>query len=132
MIVLDASAVIELLLRTPAGRAVARRISVADTTLHAPHLLDLEVAQVLRRYCSQKVLSPERALLALDDLRAFKLTRYAHEPMLQRIWLLRENLTVYDAAYVALAESLDAPLLTLDARAGQASGHRAVVELIRA
>jgi predicted nucleic acid-binding protein len=131
LIVLDASATIELLLRTPAGRAVAKRIAAPSTTLHAPHLLDLEVAQVLRRYCAQKSLSSERARAALDDLRALQLTRYAHEPMLDRIWALRENLTAYDAAYVALAESLDAPLLTLDARAAQASGHRAVVDLIR-
>jgi predicted nucleic acid-binding protein len=132
VIVLDASAVIELLLRTPTGEAVARRIAASDTTLHAPHLLDLEVAQVLCRCSSQKTLSSERALLALDDLRALKLTRYPHQPMLGRIWALRENLTAYDAAYVALAESLEAPLVTLDARASQSSGHRAVVEVIRA
>jgi predicted nucleic acid-binding protein len=131
VIVLDASAAIELLLRTPAGQAVAKRIAVRDTSVHVPHLLDLEVAQVLRRYCSQKVLSAERAQLALDDLRALQLTRYAHEPMLVRIWALRDNLTAYDAAYVALAESLEAPLVTLDTRAAHASGHRAVVEVIR-
>ena len=132
MIVLDASAVIELLLRTRSGEAVAKRIAAPDTTLHAPHLLDLEVAQVLRRYCTQKALSSERARLALADLRALKLSRYAHVPMLDRIWELRENLTAYDATYVALAESLEVPLVTLDARAARSSGHRAVVEVIRA
>lgn len=132
MIVLDASAVIELLLRTRSGERVAKRIAAPSMTLHAPHLLDLEVTQVLRKYCALRALPPERARLALEDLRALKLTRYAHEPMLARIWSLRENLTAYDAAYLALAESLDAPLITLDARAAQSSGHRAAVELIRA
>ena len=129
---LDASAAIELLLRTPAGQAVAKRIAASGASVHAPHLLDLEVAQVLRRYCSQRVLSAQRAQVALDDLRALQLTRYAHEPMLSRIWALRENLTAYDAAYVALAESLEAPLITLDTRAASATGHRAIVEVIRA
>ena len=129
---LDASAAIELLLRTPAGQAVAKRIAASDTSLHVPHLLDLEVAQVMRRYCSQGVITAQRAQLALDDLRALTLTRYAHEPMLARIWALRDNLTAYDAAYVALAESLEAPLITLDTRAAHASGYRAVVEVIRA
>jgi predicted nucleic acid-binding protein len=132
VIVLDASAAIELLLRTPAGLAVAKRIAANDTSLHVPHLLDLEVAQVLCRYCAQKMLASERAQLALEDLRALQLTRYAHEPMLSRIWALRDNLTAYDAAYVALAESLEAPLVTLDTRAANAPGHRAVVEVIRA
>jgi predicted nucleic acid-binding protein len=132
VIVLDASAAIELLLRTAVGQVVAKRIAAPSTSLHAPYLLDLEVAQVLRRYCSQQMLSSARARVALDDLGALKLTRYAHDPMLARIWALRENLSAYDAAYVALAESLKAPLVTLDTRVSHAPGHRAVVEVIRA
>jgi predicted nucleic acid-binding protein len=130
MIVLDASAALELLLRTGGGDAVSRRISLADETLHAPHLLDLEVAQVLRRYCTAEALAPERASEALEDLRAIDLHRYPHEPMLGRIWQLRANLTAYDAAYVALAEALHATLLTFDARLASAPLHRARVELL--
>lgn len=128
MIVLDASAVLELLLGTSAGRSVADRIAVQSETLHAPHLLDLEVAQVLRRYCAGSALDLERARIALDDLSALDLYRYPHEPMLERIWQLRDNLTAYDAAYVALAETLNAPLLTFDARLANAPGHAAHVE----
>jgi len=85
-------------------------------SLHAPHLLDLEVVQVLRRYAASGALSGERALLALQDLSALDLERYPHEPLLGRIWQLRKKMSAYDAAYVALAEALDAPLLTFDAR----------------
>ena len=130
MIVLDASAVLELLLRSSGAPAVAARIVSPRQTLHAPHLLDLEVAQVLRRYCAARVISDERAAMALEDLRALDLQRYPHEPMLDRIWQLRENLTAYDAAYVALAEALDATLLTFDARLSRAPGNGARVELL--
>ena len=130
MIVLDASAVLELLLGTSAGLAVVSRIAVTGATLHAPHLLDLEVTQVLRRYCASAVLDAERARLALDDLRALDVSRYPHEAMLDRIWQLRENLTAYDAAYVALAEALDATLVTFDARLAAAPGHAARVECL--
>jgi predicted nucleic acid-binding protein len=130
MIVLDASAVLELVLVTDAGQLVRERIAPPSETLHAPHLIDLEVLQVLRRYCSSGVLEPERAKLALEDFRALDLERYGHEPMLDRIWQLRDNMTGYDAAYVALAEALSAPLLTCDARLANAPGHRANVELV--
>jgi predicted nucleic acid-binding protein len=130
MIVLDASAVLELVLVTDAGQHVRERIASTSETLHVPHLIDLEVLQVLRRYCASGALEPDRAKLALEDFQALDLERYAHEPMLDRIWQLRENMTAYDAAYVALAEVLAAPLLTFDARLANAPGHRADVELI--
>jgi predicted nucleic acid-binding protein len=131
VIVLDASAVLELVLRTPAGERVADRIGSPDETLHAPHLIDLEVAQVLRRYEAGRVLSPSRALEALEDYRDLDLTRYPHEIFLQRIWDLRRNVTAYDGAYLALAEVLEAPLLTADQRLASAPGHRARVEVVR-
>ncbi|HTU62430.1 MAG TPA: type II toxin-antitoxin system VapC family toxin [Polyangiales bacterium] len=127
---LDASAVIALLLGTDGASAVRSKINGAAQTLHAPHLLDVEVGQVLRRYCLFEGLAPERAELALQDLLALDIHRYSHEPMLARIWELRANLTAYDAAYVALAEVLPAPLLTLDARLARAAGHSARVTLV--
>lgn len=131
MIVLDASAVLELLLGSAGTVAVRERIAPSSLTLHAPHLLDVEVAQVLRRYCGSGVLDADRARDALDDLRALRVHRYPHEPMLERIWQLRDNLTACDAAYVTLAEALDAPLLTFDARLASAPGHEARVELLQ-
>jgi predicted nucleic acid-binding protein len=92
-------------------------------------VLDLEVAQVLRRYCAFEGLPASRALVALEDLAAMDIYRYSHAVLLDRIWELRANLTAYDAAYVALSELLDAPLLTMDARLARASGHRARVTL---
>lgn len=131
MIVLDASAVLELLLATAGGNAVRRRIVAASETLHAPHLIDLEVTQVLRRYCSSGVLSAARGAVALEDFRSLDLERYAHEPLLQRIWRMRASVTAYDAAYLALAEALDATLLTFDAKLRAAPGHKARIELLQ-
>jgi len=130
VIVLDASAVLELLLGGAGGELVRARIESPDETLHGPQLLDLEVLQVLRRYHLAGILSAQRAELALDDLRALDLERYPHEPMLTRIWELRENVTAYDAAYIALAEAIDATLLTFDARLASAPRHTARIELL--
>ena len=129
MIVVDASAMLEVLLRTPAAPAIEERLFEGGETLHAPHLIDLEVVQVLRRYAAAGEISAERAREALDDLAAFRLRRWAHEPLTLRIWDLRQNLTAYDAAYVALAEALSAPLLTRDRRLASAPGIRARVEV---
>ena len=129
MIVADASAMLEVLLRTPAAPAIEERLFEGGETLHAPHLIDLEVVQVLRRYAAAGEISAERAREALDDLAAFRLRRWAHEPLTLRIWDLRQNLTAYDAAYVALAEALGAPLLTRDRRLASAPGIRARVEV---
>jgi predicted nucleic acid-binding protein len=130
MIVVDASAMIEALLRTPAAAAVDARLFEPGETLHAPHLLDVEVAQVIRRYVANGDIDADRGREALDDLADLRLRRYPHDVLLPRIWELRHNLTAYDAAYVALAEALDAPLLTRDRRLAAAAGVRARVELI--
>ena len=130
MIVVDASAMLEALLRTPAAAAVAERLFEPGETLHAPHLIDLEVAQVLRRYAATGQVGADRCRAALDDLSDFPLNRYPHALLLPRIWELRANLTAYDAAYVALAEALMAPLLTRDERLAAAPGHRARIEMV--
>ncbi len=98
--------------------------------MHAPHLLDLEVAQVLLRYCLAGDLEPARGREALEDLADLPVVRYPHDVMLERIWELRQSITAYDAAYLALAEALDAPLLTRDSRLASARGHNAVVEVV--
>lgn len=130
MIVLDASAVIEVLLQTDDGIAVADRILAPNETLHAPHLIDIEVAQVLRRFVLRGEVKAERAQQALEMMAEFPLTRYDHEPLLGRIWELRENLTAYDAAYVALAEGLDATLVTRDRTLAVVPVLRGAVELV--
>ena len=130
MIVLDASAALELLLQGPAARAVAERIAPEEETLHAPHLIDLEVAQVLRRYRRSGGIDETRASAALRAFTELDLQRYPHDVLLARIWQLRDVATAYDAAYLALAEALAAPLLTLDARLARARGHRARVTVL--
>jgi predicted nucleic acid-binding protein len=120
VIVLDASALVELILDTPTGQLVADRIADPAEGLHVPHLADVEVVQALRRYLREGEIEADTAEVALDDLRALDLQRHAHEPLLGRVWELRENLTAYDAVYVALAEVLDAVLLTCDRRLSQA------------
>lgn len=129
MIVVDASAVLEVLLQTPAAAQVGRRIFAAGETLHAPHLLDLEIAQVLRRYARAGDISARRGSEALQDLADLPLNRYPHVVLLPRIWQFRHNVTAYDAAYLALAEALDAPLVTRD-RALASAGARVRVEVI--
>ena len=130
MIVVDASVVVEVLLQTNDGIVIAERLLDRRETLHAPHLIDVEVAQVLRRYVLRGEVYEERARQALDVLALFPLTRYPHEPLLTRMWELRENITAYDAAYVALAEGLRAPLVTRDRRLSGAPGVGATIELL--
>ena len=130
MIVVDASAVVEVLLGTPAAAAIERRLFDAGETLHAPHLLDIEVADVLRRYAARGEIDDPRGRMALADLDDFPLYRYPHDPLLLRVWDLRNNLSAYDAAYVALAEELGAPLITRDGRLAGSPGHRARIELM--
>ena len=130
MIVLDASAVIELLLNTAGGRRVAARIADPQVTLNAPHLMTAEVAQVLRRFVADRSIPAAAAEGALQDLVELGVALYAHEPFLPRVWELRSNLTAYDSFYVALAEVLGAPLVTFDGRLARAPGSRAVVEVL--
>jgi predicted nucleic acid-binding protein len=129
VIVVDASAVVELLLGSPGGATVRARIQRPDESLHAPHLLDVEVASVLRRYQLSGELSAEEGREALADLTGLDIARYPHEPLLPRVWELRTSVTAYDAVYLALAEILEAPLLTLDRRLARARGHGARVEV---
>ena len=129
MIVLDTSAAIDWLLQTPAGQRIEQRIFTRQETLHSVHLMDVEFAQVLRRLVRQGTLTAARAEEAIEDLAALRITRYAPVLLLQRIWRLRQNLTAYDAAYVALAEKLRAPLLTRDQRIAAAPGHAVAVEV---
>jgi predicted nucleic acid-binding protein len=130
VIVVDASALLEVILRTPAAKAVEERLFVPREPLHAPHLIDVEVAQVIRRYAATGEVANERGHAALTDVADFPLRRYPHDFLLPRIWDLRNELTAYDAVYVALAELLDAPLLTRDRRLAASPGHRAQIELI--
>ncbi len=129
MIVLDASAAVDWLLQTAAGQSIEKRIFSRHETLHTPHLLDLEVAQVLRRLARQGVVSAHRAEEAVRDLLDLRMARYPHVVLLPRIWQLRHNLSAYDAAYIVLAEELGAPIITRDRRLASASGHAAVVEV---
>lgn len=130
MIVLDASATIEWLLHSPTGVKIDQRIFSPLESLHAPHLLDVEVAQVLRRYVRDKAITARRGQEALEDLADMPLSRYPHDLLIPRIWELRATLTAYDAAYVALAELLDARLLTCDGKIASASGHHAIVDVV--
>ena len=130
MIVLDASAAIEWLLQSPTGIKIDKRILSPSESLHAPHLLDIEVAQVLRRYVREKMITAQRGQEALEDFAGLPLERYPHDFLIPRVWALRATLTAYDAVYVALAELLDARLLTCDRKIASASGHSANVEVI--
>ncbi len=132
MIVIDASALVELLVGgTPRAAKLAARIARPLESLHAPHLIDLEIVSVLRGLEARKLVSPQTAAQAIADLLALDLVRYPHDPLVPRAWQLRGNLTAYDAAYIALAEILAAPLVTCDAKLAAASGNRARVELVR-
>lgn len=126
---LDAPAAVDWLLQTPAGRAIDHRIYSGSETLHAPHLFDLEVSQVLRRLVQQGIVSEGRAYEALRDLLDLRIARYPHFVLLPRIWQLRHNLSAYDAAYVSLAESLHASLITRDRGLASVSGHSASIEV---
>ena len=129
MIVLDASAAIDWLLQTSSGQQLEKRIYSRSEALYAPHLLDLEVAQVLRRLVRENLITAQRAEQALEDFVNMRVTRYPHAVLLPRIWRLRNNLSAYDAAYVVLAEKLNAPLITRDARLSSSPGHVAQIEL---
>ncbi len=131
MIVLDASAAIDWLLQTVPGQRIEKRIYSRNETLHTPHLLDLEVTQVLRRLAHQGTITMRRAEEAVHDLTDLRIRRYPHFVLLPRIWQLRHNISAYDGAYIALAETLGAALLTRDAKIASAAGHAAKVELFR-
>ena len=130
MIVLDASAVVAVLVDPGQGaERIRERVETPDESLHVPHVMDLEVLHALRRHILRDILSLKRSSEALEDLKNIAFVRYPHVPLAERIWELRENLTAYDAAYVALAEALDAPLVTTDAKLARVPGIRAAVEV---
>ncbi|HWO29228.1 MAG TPA: type II toxin-antitoxin system VapC family toxin [Candidatus Acidoferrum sp.] len=129
MIVLDASAAIDWLLQTAVGKQIEKRIYSRGESLHAPHLLDLEIAQVMRRLVREGAVSAPRADQAIQDLLDLRVTRYPHFVFLPHIWRLRDNFSAYDAVYVALTEKLGATLITRDARLASASARMASIEL---
>lgn len=131
MIVLDASATLEWLLRRPAGRLVDERLAQPGQSVHVPHLWGVEVAQVLRRWTRSGTITEDRGQQALKVVTDLPAIHYPHEPLLGRAWQLRDNLTAYDAVYVALAEALDAPLVTTDERIARSPGHQAQIDAIR-
>jgi predicted nucleic acid-binding protein len=130
MIVVDASALLEFLLQTPVGDRVGTRLFRDGDELHAPHLVDVEIVQGLRRLVRTGEVSAARAGEAIADLADFDLHRHAHVDLLGRTWKLRDSLTAYDAMYVVLAEAVGAPLVTCDRALGKAPGHRIRIEVV--
>jgi predicted nucleic acid-binding protein len=132
LIVLDASAAIAVLLNLgTSASAVRERLYGSDEGPHVPHLFEIEVLGALRRHALISDLSAKRGQELLEDLTSMRLNRYPHTALLSRMWELKENVTIQDAAYIALAETLDAPLITMDGRLARAPGIRAVVEVYR-
>ena len=130
MIVVDASALLEFLLQTPLGTRVEARLLRDGDEFHAPHLVDVEVTQGLRRLVRAGEVTADRAVDAIADLADLDLHRHSHLDLLTRAWKLRENITPYDAMYIALAEALGATLVTCDAALASAPRHRASIEAI--
>ena len=127
MIVLDASCALKLILKQ-GGAELARR--VLNEQIHAPFLLDVEVLSALLRLIRRKEINVERATVGLEWLFDLGIERYHTEAITWRAFALRDSLSAYDAAYVAVAEFLGAPLLTADGRLARAHGHHATVELV--
>lgn len=127
MIVVDSSAVLEVLVGDTPDTALVSRL--AGSELHAPHLIDVEVLHALRVLMTRRVAAIDRIEAARQEFSMLAITRYPHTPLRERIWQLRDNLSAYDAAYVALAEALTMPLVTSDKPIARAAGPRAVVEV---
>ncbi len=130
MIVADASSVLEVLRHTHDGEAIEATLFGIGQSLHAPHLIDVEVVQVIRRFVASGDIKEDRARAMIEDLAGIGIRRYPHDVLLPRVWELRGNLSAYDAVYVALAEMLDAPLLTRDRRLADAAARYAHIQLI--
>jgi len=129
VIVVDASAMVELLRRTDAGVRIGRRISRDGGPCLAPHLVDLEVLQAFRELVRVGDVDLDRAVAALAAFALFPLERLPHDVLRDRVWELRANLTAYDASYVAVAEAFNCPVLTCDGPMSRAPGNRAKIEL---
>ena len=119
MLVLDTSAALAALVARPVDPDLVARLA-DDGDLHAPHLIDVEILHALRGLVRGGTLSADRAADVRSDLAELRINRYGHEPLADRIWELRDNLTAYDAAFVALAEALGVPLITCDVRLARA------------
>lgn len=130
MIVVDASALLEFLLQTPLGVRIEARLFRDGDDIHSPHLVDVEVTQGLRRLVRAAEVSSARAAEAIADLVDLDLHRHAHLDLLTRAWQLRENVTAYDAMYLALAEALGATVVTCDAPLSKAPRRNMSIELI--
>ncbi len=130
MIVPDASIVVSALLSTSGAGARARERLRQDPDLHVPHLLDVEVTAALRRRVRLGQTGVEVATEVMADLADLAALRWDHEPLLPRVWELRDNVTPYDAVYVVLAEMLDAPLVTSDVRLSRAPGLRCRIDVL--
>jgi predicted nucleic acid-binding protein len=130
VIVVDASALLEFLLQTPLGVEVEARLFRDDDELHAPHLVDVEITQGLRRLVRAGEVPFGRAEDAIVDLADLDLHRHPHVDLLGRAWKLRDNITAYDAMYIALAEALDASIVTCDGPLAKAPGHQVRIEVV--
>jgi predicted nucleic acid-binding protein len=128
MVVMDASVAVEVLIRTELGRRIAHR--VLDEDLHAPHLIDLEFLNALRRLSSIGGLDPAVATEVRAEMTQWSIERHSHFTLLEGIWNLRNSVSVYDAVYVALAETLGVPLLTCDGKLSRSHGHKAKIVLL--
>lgn len=129
MLIVDASALFELLTGSPRAETIRQLMHDAGD-LHAPHLIDAEVASVIQSQHARERLDDTAAQQCLHDLALWPATRWAHPPLFERVWELRANLRSYDALYVALAEELAAPLLTCDARLSRAPGPTCEIQLV--
>jgi predicted nucleic acid-binding protein len=130
MMVVDASALAEVVLGFSAAAALSSRLFEVGQSLHAPHLLDIEVTHVIRRYAALGDIDDDHGRQAIDNLVDFPIRRYPHGALLSRVWELRGNISAYDAVYVALAEALDAPLLTRDQRLATAAQRFTRVQVV--
>ena len=127
MLVVDTSAALAALVAEEPNAALVERLG-ADGDLHAPHLIDVELVHALRRLVHRGELAGDRAQAARADFGDLPIVRYPHVALVDRMWELRDNVTAYDAAFVALSEALGVPLVTTDARLASAPGHKAEVE----
>ncbi|WP_150462743.1 type II toxin-antitoxin system VapC family toxin [Nesterenkonia ebinurensis] len=127
MIILDASAITDMLTNAQPAAEVRRILSEHSARAVCPHLMDAEVLSAIRRMLNQGLIEVQQADEAVHSLELLPVARLPHYPLLPRAWALRDNMSAYDALYIAMAESLDAPLITTDFKLANTPGHRAEV-----